>query len=178
MLHQVNENMWYRPNLATLLKQLYLNSWTKVMKGSCWANVKKRFNGSKRTISALSWCCFDPGETMLSGIDMKFHLKQKLKFKWSDTHFIFRPRPDSTSKCLLQWSQIWMQCRFGLRNLSKSLIGNSELTCCDIFIFKIHMVTLLDSLIWVEVHFVKETTKQVSWRLGHIWTFKINSQNC
>ena len=58
-----------------------------------------------------------------------------------------------------------------------SLMDNSELTCCDIFIFQIHMVTQLDSSIWVEVHLVKETTKQVSSLLEHVWTFKSYCKN-
>ena len=63
---------------------------------------------------------------------------------------------------------------WALRNLSKSLIGNSGLICCDIFIFQIHMVTQLDSLIWVEVHFVLETLKQVSSSLEFIWIFEVS----
>ena len=62
---------------------------------------RKCLNRPKTLILALSWCCFDQGETMISGPDMKFDLKQKLKFKWSATHFIVGPRPDSTYKCLI-----------------------------------------------------------------------------
>ena len=74
----------------------------------------------------------------------------------------------STLNAVLFWT---------LRNLSKSLIGNSELTCCDIFIFQIHMVTQLDSLKWVGVHCVEETTKQVSSLLELVWMFKLNFKN-
>ena len=55
-----------------------------------------------------------------------------------------------------------------------SLIDNSELTCCDIFIFQIHMVTQLDSLIGVEVNFVLEKMKQVSSSLEFIWMFEVS----
>ena len=44
------------------------------------------------------------------------------------------------------------------------------------FILRIHMVTQLDSLIRVEVHFVKETIEQVSIDSELVWTLKINSQ--
>ena len=39
------------------------------------------------------------------------------------------------------------------------------------------MVTQLNSLTWVEVHFVKETTKEVSADFELIWTFKGSLQN-
>ena len=63
---------------------------------------------------------------------------------------------------------------WALRTISKSLIGNNEFTCCDIFIFQIHMVTQLDSLIGVEVRFVLETMKQVSSSLEFIWIFEVS----
>ena len=85
--------------------------------------------------------------------------------------------PDSTPKWLKQWPQIWMQWSFrALINISKSPIDN-KLTCLWIFIFQIHMVTQLDSLIWVEVTFVKEITKQVASVLEHVWTFKSYCKN-
>ena len=64
-----------------------------------------------------------------------------------------------------------------LRNLSKSLTGNNELTCCDIFIFQIPMVDQFNSLILVGVHCVEETTKQVSSLLEHVLTFKGSFKN-
>ena len=45
------------------------------------------------------------------------------------------------------------------------------------FVFQIHMVTQLDCLIWVEVPYVKEATKQSSSSLELNWTFKINFKN-
>ena len=58
-----------------------------------------------------------------------------------------------------------------------SPIDNNKLTCLWIFILQIHMVTQLDSLIWVYVNFVTKITKQVSSSLDHVCTFKLQSQN-
>ena len=63
------------------------------------------------------------------------------------------------------------------RNFIKSLICNSELTCLRHFNFQIHKAAQLNSLIWVEVPFVKETTKQVSSLLEHVWTLKSYCKN-
>ena len=65
-----------------------------------------------------------------------------------------------------------MQCCFGPSEIFQSLIDSCELICLWYFIFQIHMVTQLDSSIWVGVHCVEETTKQVSSLLEHVWTFK------
>ena len=128
------------------------------MKGSCWANVQKMLQRIKKDNLSFIVMLFWPtrnhdfstsGEVWpLIKVEVwveynKLYFCTKLWFNSYVTQIVA-----SSLNAVLLWA---------LRNLSKSLIGNSELTCCDIFIFHIHMVTQLDSLIWVEVHFVKET---------------------
>ena len=61
-------------------------------------------------------------------------------------------------------------------NFSKSSISSSVMASLWYFLLQIYMEAQVGSLLWVEVHFVLESTKQVSADLGLIYHSKVLSR--
>ena len=103
---------WEHVNIATLIKQLYLHSWTKVMKSSCWASGKKMhqsvWNSNLCFTVMLFWLVLTNRLHCLHGVEPK----QKLKFVWSRTNFVFVPRARSACKNVKPRLKLWIYCGF------------------------------------------------------------------
>jgi hypothetical protein len=92
-------------------------------------------------------------------------------------NFIFGPRARSAWKQEKPRLKLWISCYFSSTENILSKSDSSKFTSLRPFIVQIFVVAQLDSLIWVEVHFMMETMNQVLSNLEFGWIFKNSSQN-